>query len=342
MSSLDRYKQRLTSLGRTGLRDEQISGHKMMAEHRFNADPSYQEDANISYWDSGTIIYPRLYNQKYSTANGNLLEFQSVLSEPIVVGDILVDSKRQKAWLCIESTIIGDVLYEGRLNECNYTLKFQDRNGLILEYPALSLNSTQYNSGETIGKTMTLGSAQHIIMTTSDDNIVALSAPIRIYLGKNMIPFKITQNDTSTLNYDKGLARITVTQDLERHVSDRPDLGICDYWEPSPINQSPILLGHSVITHKTSPEVKLGSFKQLDFIAYNEEQEVVVITPKWNISTDNPLLDETLKIEQYGSSIRIYVDGSDSLIGETVIVSATSEDDEFQSNIIKLKVVSMI
>ena len=38
-------------------------------------------------------------------------------------------------------------------------LKWQNENGEILEYPCNDINSTQYNSGESGDKTMTLGSA---------------------------------------------------------------------------------------------------------------------------------------------------------------------------------------
>ena len=56
----------------------------------------------------------------------------------------------------------------------------------------------------------------------------------RFYVSRdNSIPYVITQNDTTASNYGKGICNITVTQDVRREDKDRPDLGICDYIDPS-------------------------------------------------------------------------------------------------------------
>ena len=61
-----------------------------------------------------------------------------------------------------------------------------------------------------------------------------MSSPQRFYVSRdNSIPYVITQNDTTARNYGKGICNITVTQDVRRENKDRPDLGICDYIDPS-------------------------------------------------------------------------------------------------------------
>lgn len=61
-----------------------------------------------------------------------------------------------------------------------------------------------------------------------------MSSPQRFYVSRdNSIPYVITQNDTTASNYGKGICNITVTQDVRRENKDRPDLGICDYIDPS-------------------------------------------------------------------------------------------------------------
>ena len=98
----------------------------------------------------------------------------------------------------------------------------------------MDLNSTQYNSGESGNNTLKLGSAQHMEKVQANSDTISLSSPQRFYVSRdNSIPYVITQNDTTASNYGKGICNITVTQDVRREDKDRPDLGICDYIDPS-------------------------------------------------------------------------------------------------------------
>ena len=68
----------------------------------------------------------------------------------------------------------------------------------------------------------------------ANSDTISLSSPQRFYVSRdNSIPYVITQNDTTASNYGKGICNITVTQDVRREDKDRPDLGICDYIDPS-------------------------------------------------------------------------------------------------------------
>lgn len=68
----------------------------------------------------------------------------------------------------------------------------------------------------------------------ANSDTISLASPQRFYVSRdNSIPYVITQNDTTASNYGKGICNITVTQDVRREDKDRPDLGICDYIDPS-------------------------------------------------------------------------------------------------------------
>ena len=96
------------------------------------------------------------------------------------------------------------------------------------------MNSTQYNSGESGNNTLKLGSAQHMEKVQANSDTISLASPQRFYVSRDKsIPYIITQNDTTASNYGKGICNITVTQDVRREDKDRPDLGICDYIDPS-------------------------------------------------------------------------------------------------------------
>ena len=233
--SLRLMKERIKQSGTT-LYDEQIKDAQDILAYGFQDDVSYSR--HIYFWiggaepQKGEHIDMKLYDRKYSSANGRTQKFLTKHTDKVDIGDYIYDEKEGTYWLCTESYNINDVHYEGKLTECNWYLRWQRADGVIVEYPAQDLNSTQYNSGESGNATITLGSAQHMETVQANEDTLALASPQRFYVSRNhTIPFVVTQNDSTALNYGtKGICRITVTQDVIRDV-DRPDLGICDYRE---------------------------------------------------------------------------------------------------------------
>ena len=233
--SLRLMKERIKQSGTT-LYDEQIKDAQDILAYGFQDDVSYAK--HIYFWiggaepQKGEHIDMKLYDRKYSSANGRTQKFLTKYTDKVDIGDYIYDEKECTYWLCTESYNINDVHYEGKLTECNWYLKWQRVDGVIVEYPCQDLNSTQYNSGESGNATITLGSAQHMETVQANEDTLALASPQRFYVSRNhTIPFVVTQNDSTALNYGtKGICRITVTQDVIRDV-DRQDLGICDYRE---------------------------------------------------------------------------------------------------------------
>lgn len=233
--SLRLMKERIKQSGTT-LYDEQIKDAQDILAYGFQDDVSYAK--HIYFWiggaepQKGEHLDIKLYDRKYSSANGRTQKFLTKHTDKVDIGDYIYDEKEDTYWICTESYNINDVHYEGKLTECNWYLRWQRADGTIVEYPAQDLNSTQYNSGESGNSTITLGSAQHMETVQANEDTLALASPQRFYVSRNhTIPFVVTQNDSTALNYGtKGICRITVTQDVNRDV-DRPDLGICDYRE---------------------------------------------------------------------------------------------------------------
>ena len=233
--SLRLMKERIKQSGTT-LYDEQIKDAQDILAYGFQDDVSYSR--HIYFWiggaepQKGEHLDIKLFDKKYSSANGRTQKFLTKHTDKVDIGDYIYDEKEGTYWLCTESYNINDVHYEGKLTECNWYLRWQRADGVIVEYPAQDLNSTQYNSGESGNATITLGSAQHMETVQANVDTLALASPQRFYVSRNhTIPFVVTQNDSTALNYGtKGICRITVTQDVIRDV-DRPDLGICDYRE---------------------------------------------------------------------------------------------------------------
>ena len=235
--SLHLMKERIKQSGST-LYNEQIKDAQDILAYGFKDDVSYTR--HIFFWipgedpRKGEPLDIKLYERKYSSANGNSQKFLTQHTDKVEVGDYIYNESDDTYWICTESFDVDGIHYEGKLTQCNWYLRWQRPDGTILEYPCQDLNSTQYNSGETGNNTVTLGSAQHMEKVQATPDTIALASPQRFYISRNnTIPYVVTQNDTTANFFGKGICSITVTQDVNRDGKDRPDLGICDYIEPS-------------------------------------------------------------------------------------------------------------
>ena len=218
MQCLNRFNKRM-SLSGGSLREESIFNTRELLKETFADDPSFTY--GVYFWKLGLKEYRheqsvgiRLYGRSFSAANGVTVKFQTLYETPVVVGDIIYDSNEDEYLICTEAFNIDNIHYKGKFTLCNWMLKWQKKDGTILEYPCYDMNSTQYNSGEQSNRNFVIGSSQHMLTLPCDENTVELSTPQRFYLDKaktNPTTFIVTQNDTTSHNYGKkGLVKVTV------------------------------------------------------------------------------------------------------------------------------------
>lgn len=244
------------------LRQAKINDGQLLMKHQLMSDPSYRD--RFSLWtfnaDKGidTTIPIKVFDEKYSAANGLTILFNTLIEDRIKVGNVLYDSKEDYYWICIESYNRDDILCDGKLVRCNYWMRWQDKNGHIFEYPVFEINSTQYNSGESGDRTMTLASSQHLITVTADENTIAINHGQRMFWDRNIVDpsvFKVTQNDTTAMNYDDGLLKVTVTEDQYDSNIDSIENWLCDYF--------PIVSKDITIVYSGNPTIRIGGTKTL-------------------------------------------------------------------------------
>lgn len=287
------------------IRQSKINDGKLLMDNQLMTDPSY--NPNMVFWQFGVNVDElesvpiKTFNEKYSAANGINLQFNALIDFPIVVGDLLYDKRRNLYWICIESFDRDEILCAGKLVRCNYVMKWQDESKNIFEYPVFEINSTQYNSGEFGDKTMTLGSSQHLITAIADENTIALNHGHRFFWDRNTIDptvFKLTQNDTTAMNYDKGLVKITVTEDQYNPKTDSIENWLCDYFKVSTVT----------ITYSGNPTIRVGGTKILNIdttetVTWSVESDVgATITPDVNsvkvkCPNDMSFVDKTITVK---------------------------------------------
>ena len=158
---LDKFNKKMKLSGGS-LREEGIFNTRELLKETFADDPSFIP--NIYFWRLGLKEYHnecpigiRLYGRTFSAANGVTVKFQTTYDTPVIVGDIIYNAKEDEYLICTEAFNIDDIHYKGKFTLCNWILKWQNKDGIILEYPCYDMNATQYNSGEQSNAHFTVG-----------------------------------------------------------------------------------------------------------------------------------------------------------------------------------------
>lgn len=347
MKCLDKFIAKMNLSGGS-LRNEHLIDSKRLVRETFEDDTSYA--LGLYRWKHGLKDYSeekqlpiRLYSRKFSTANGELVNFQTEINEPIVVGDIVYNSVHNEYMICTEVVNLNEVVYEGKFTICNWILKWQNKDGEILEYPCQDMNSTQYNSGETANKTFTIGTSQHMLTLPCDENTVILESPQRFYLDKSPInptSFIVTQNDNSSYNYGtKGLVKLTVSQFVGVQEKDRPDLGLCDYIEVSNDDtMEDVTTKYAEIVHTTTSIISGGNQRTFTAKFYDENKNEIIRNPLWEIVCD---FKEELEINQIDNQISISIN-NDDYIDEYFKLILYDNDDLTCSTSLIIKIDSLL
>ena len=256
---------------------------------------------------TGETIDLNINRQTKSEVSGYQKEFTSLITAPVQHGDTFYNEDEGLYWICTEVMCKSGLYYDGKLTRCNNILKWQDENKHIFEYPVFDINSTQYNSGEFGDKTMTLGSSQHLLTIVADENTIALNHGHRFFWDRNTVDptvFKITQNDTTAMNYDKGLVKITVTEDQYNPKTDSIENWLCDYFKVSTVT----------ITYSGNPTIRVGGTKTL-MVDTTE-------TVTWSVESD---VGATIIPD--GNSAKVKCPNDMSFVDKTITVKATVGSD---------------
>lgn len=332
----------------------ELSGSSMMQENVNNSkrllDYTFTDDSStnniIYFWSLGKKTYDnevpikiRLYERTFSNVDGNKMSFQTLIDTPVIVGDILYDYKNSLYLLCNKSFNIDDIHYQGELLECNWVLKWQNKEGKILEYPCVDINTTQYNSGETSSRQFTLGTTQHRVSLPYDENTVVLDTPQRFYLDynkQNPTSFIVTQNDTTTNKFGKkGIVKVTLAEYQNDSDTDRPDLGICDYFETDKAeeNKKAVIIYEDNII-KSGGDSKIFTAKFYD----DNGNELNNVIPIWKIVSD---FKEELYVKEHDNQIAIGVD-NDNYVDEDIKLILSSENNNIPLTSLVIHIKSLL
>lgn len=233
-------------------------------------------------------------------------------------------------WLITSIDSKIDFVTSGLMMECNWLFKWQDSSGNILTRNSVVLNASQYNSGIDGNKTITLGSNQFMVYLPLDEDTLKLTYDKRVFIDNNyQIPYKITRPDNVSTSYNgNGLICLIMSQDVLSD-EDRPDLGLCNYFVPTPPQPSTTC----EITYAKSPTIYIGGNAKT-FTAVFKDSDGNILTDISAIwSTDISVADQTkiLFMDKENNTCTLKAVNDNSLIGKVVRLSVKNSDNTLSS-----------
>ena len=276
---------------------------------------------------TGETIDLNINKQSKSDVSGYQKDFTSLITAPVQYGDTFYNENENLYWICTEVMCKSGLYYDGKLTRCNDFLKWQDDSGKVFEYPIFDINSTQYNSGIKGDKVITLASSQHMITITADENTIALEHDKRFFYDRNTkspTVFKLTQNDTTALNYDKGLLHITLTEDEYNPDTDSIENWLCDYIKPKMSTTKDI-----EITYNGEATIRSGSS------AKTFKADSAYSVNLWELELLS-IQKDFVSISYEGNTCKVRCKQNDNLVGTKFTLKCQDNDGHFGQAVIKI------
>ena len=219
-------------------------------------------------------------------------------------------------WLMVSCDWDKEVYTYGKMQQCNYVLKWQNANADVIERWSVVLSASKYNNGEKYNNVIVVGSNQLMVYLPIDEETLKLRSDKRLMVDFNTESpkcYDITRVDTVTMGYDgtaeprydgKGCILLVLTETEINPDVDRVDLMLCDYINPNDIpHPSPIN-----ITYSGAPSIRIGGRKT--FTAETENEVVFSLV-------NSALLDGKLTMEQTGNKCVVKCANDSALVGAT-------------------------
>lgn len=238
-------------------------------------------------------------------------------------------------WLMVSCDWDKEVYTYGKMQQCNYVLKWQNTDAETVERWAVVLSASKYNNGQLYNNVIVVGSNQLMVYLPIDEETLKLKSNKRLMVDFNTESpkcYDVTRVDTVTMGYDgtaeprydgKGCILLVLTETEINPDVDRIDLMLCDYVNPNDIpHPSPIN-----ITYSGSPSIRIGGRKT--FTAETENEVVFSLV-------NSALLDGKLTMTQTDNKCVVKCANDSALVGATfkVVVAGGGQQSELLVDVI--------
>lgn len=245
-------------------------------------------------------------------------EFQSLPSQEINIGDYVEWANSH--WIVVTCDSDDEIYRDGKLNQCNYLLKWQNELGEIIERWAVIQSASKYNDGTDSNAVITLGSDQLSIIVPIDSETIKLKKSMskKFFIDGNTedpTTYELTGigNVPDTYN-GHGITSWIVKECAYTATKDDLKYGVCNYKavdteeDPTTPPENPDEMTDLSATIKGSTSLKLTVPRIYTAIITDTDGKEVDWdnTYSWNVVSD-------FEVEQSidGKIIELYVEDED-------------------------------
>ena len=319
-----------------------VQNGRRLTEALLPDDPSYKESVEILGKGYTSL---RMNNRKLVQNTTPQMDIQASLSEGITftLGDVLCHDGGH--WLCIESYNYHDIYRTGKVEECNYLLKWQNPKTLEIIERWCSVRDP-YASGLDYGNVVTTGNAKYKIKLPRDEETALFHVDQRFLIdiaNNEAIPYAIVKYDSVTNQYRDGSEGFLVINLRESQIvpGDSREHMIAEYQNMSTADMPPV--GECDIVYKGGAVVKAGGSAKAFRAGFRDGDggEVTGISPEWELALPDELTDGQVHIvSDTGNEIKLKADGG-AKIGSVFSVKMTADGGAFVK-IIDVKVGGLL
>lgn len=228
-------------------------------------------------------------DQKIVIDDGTLPYYKNIKSLPdeyFDAGDYVTWAGA--AWLVVSCDWDKEVYTYGKMQQCNYILKWQNNDAEVIERWSVVMSASKYNNGEKYNNIIVVGSNQLMVYLPIDSETLKLKADKRLFVDFNTDNpkcYDVTRVDTVTMGYDgvaepvydgRGCVLLVLTETEYNPDTDRIDLMLCNYFTiPSPT--IPINIKYS-----GQPEIRIGGRKTFKVESENAITFSLVNAEMWD------------------------------------------------------------
>ena len=331
---MDRYTARINLHGTTQ-RERMVNRTKANLQNKIPGNLSYKPNIKLNGEDAYLVINEG--TQPYYK------EFESMPGQEINIGDYI---EWANSWWLVTTCDYDDELYRnGKLQQCNYLLKWQNELGEIIERHAVILSASKYNDGLAESNVISLGSDKLSINIPLDAEALKLKKSMakKFFIDNNKEDptaylLANTGNVADTYN-GYGITHWIVEECAYTASEDDLKYGVCDYISlttpPEEDDETTILSGNITGTISGNINLKAGFVRTYTANLVNEDGDAVEWSDdfSWNIADDIEV-----SLTKSGNQVELLVEDED-LIGSTFFLQLLNGDTIITQ--IKITVVGM-
>lgn len=133
------------------------------------------------------------------------------------------------------------------MNKCNWLLKWQDKNGNIIERWSVITSAAKYNNGEKVTNAIVVGSDQFLIQLPIDDASIYVNRGVKFFIDyntENPTTYELT-NPLNVINYygeNNGTTYWIAKETQYSPTETELELGVCNYVEPTTTTPTTVTL----------------------------------------------------------------------------------------------------